>query len=206
MRVGSSAPCAMPTAGAPGMRSVAPNAWMKRLRGAQRPLRLVAGEVLEAEDRVQAVSREPVGDAAVQRDGLVEEPLQALRQLARLLRVERAALRGEARQAHREHDARLQHAIVGGDGLRASRREPDSELVLGLGARQRVQRAARAGAALLHELAIQRLGRGIRCEVELAAQHGAAELVLAQRLRVAAGARVTGHQLAVRALRRAARS
>ncbi len=69
-----------------------------RLRGAQRPLRLVAGEVLEAEDRDQAVAREPVGDAAVQRDRLVEQPLQLLRQLARLLRVERAraARRGRA--------------------------------------------------------------------------------------------------------------
>ena len=123
-----------------------------------------------------------------------------LRQLARLFRVERGALRGEARQAHREHDTRLQHAIVGGGGRRRAGGQRDGDRVLGLGARQRVQRPARAGAALLHQLAIQRFRRGIRREVELAAQHGAQQLVLAQRLRVAAGARVAGHELAVRTL------
>ena len=73
------------------------------------------------------------------------------------------------------------------------------QLVFGLGAGQRVQRAAGTGATLLHQLAVQRLGRGIRREVELAAQDRAAELVLAERLRVASRAREARHQLAMRA-------
>ncbi len=63
---------------------------LKRLRGAERPLRLVAGEVFEAEHCVQGLPRKPVRAAAVQRDGFVEELLQALRELAGLLRIERA--------------------------------------------------------------------------------------------------------------------
>ncbi len=168
-----------------------------RLRRAQRPLRFVAREVLEPEHRDQPVSREPVRDAAVMRDRLVEESLQPLRQLACFFRVERAALRGEARQAHRQHDARLQHAVVRCRGRGRFGGERRGDLVFGFRTRHRVQRPAGPGATLLHQLAIERLGRGIRRQVELAPQQGAQDLVLAQRLGVAAGARIAGHEFAM---------
>ena len=171
----------------------------QRLRGAHRPLRLVAREFLQAEHGVQAVTREAIRDAAVQGDRLIEQPLQFLRLLARLLRVERAALGGEARQAQRQHDAGLQHAIVRRRGLRSLRCEINGSRVFRFGAGQGVQRATRTGAALLHQLAIQRLRRRIRREVELTAQHRAAKLVLAERLRVTPGARIAAHEFAVRA-------
>ena len=136
----------------------------------------------------------------MQGDRLIEQPLQFLRLLARLLRVERAALGGEARQAQRQHDAGLQHAIVRRRGFKRPGRLLDGGSVFRFGAGERIQRTARTGAALLHQVAIQRLRRRIRREVELTPQHRAAELVLAQRLGVTTGTRVAAHEFAVRAL------
>ena len=72
---------------------------LQRLRGAKRALRFVAAQFLESEHRIQPVAGEPVGDAAVQRDRLVEHALQALRQLAQFLRIEVLAAARRTRAA-----------------------------------------------------------------------------------------------------------
>ena len=116
MRVGSSAPWAMPAAGAPGVRSLAPTAWM--IACAARSARCGSLPVRCSRPKT-ATRRSPESRSAMPPCSVTASSnsrCSLLRQLARLFRVERAALRGEARQAHREHDTRLQHAIVGGGG------------------------------------------------------------------------------------------
>ena len=163
-----------PTAGAPGVRSLAPTAWM--IACAARSARCGSLPVRCSRPKT-AIRRSPESRSATPPCSVTASSNSRC-SCCVSSRVSSGsserALRGEARQAHREHDTRLQHAIVGGGGRRRAGGERDGDRVLGLGARQRVQRPARAGAALLHQLAIQRFRRGIRREVELAAQHGAA--------------------------------